>query len=213
VEIVTTARNDLPFVGPLLDELNNAPQGTLEGPGQHKVMKLLANCWHEFRGAGETAMNARKLIRAEDISWNPPVLSFTIERHGAAVLGSTRAELQCWSVDLVRGTAHCEHGKYRQLIRPAPRLDVKPIATRVRNAVQQGPASNCDLVKMKIVVWKNHDTVFIKHGALISGKGYAQTVAGRRRRFRNELTDQMQNIGWRLESVQRAMTFIRVQSE
>ena len=67
----------------LLEELRNAPQGAIEGHAKYKVIHLLANCWHELEGAGETAMQARKkLDRAEDVSWNPPVLSFTIERHG-----------------------------------------------------------------------------------------------------------------------------------
>ena len=93
-------------------------------------MHLLANCWHELKGAGETAMQARKLDRAEDVSWNPPVLSFTIERHGATVLGSSRAELHRWSVNMHQRTARCERGRYSQLLPTAPRPDVKATAAR-----------------------------------------------------------------------------------
>src|SRR5215831_20472355 len=88
----------------LLEELRNAPPGAIEGHAKYNVMHLLANCWHELEGAGETAMQARKLDRAEDVSWNPPVLSFTIERHGATVLGSsncTNGRLTCVSEPLV----------------------------------------------------------------------------------------------------------------
>jgi len=148
-----------------------------------------------------------KVSRAEDLSWDPPVLSFTIERHGATVLGSSRGELHEWRVDLHEGTAHCERRRYRQLTPTAPRLDVKPIAVRVCDAVQQGPASNCDLVKKGIVVWNGDNQVSIKHGALIPGGGPQQTVAGQRRRFRSELTDRMKALGWQLVSVERLMLF------
>jgi hypothetical protein len=198
-----TAKNDL------LRELKKIPQGAVEGEPKHKIMGLPAECWHEFQGAGETAMNASKLPRAERISWNPPILSFTIERHGATVLGSSRAELQPWLVDMDQGTASCKPGSYRQLTPNAPRLDVKPIVARVCDAVQQGPASPSELAERGILVWKSGDTVQIKQGALISGEGPKQTVAGRRRRFRKELEHQMQNIGWSLLSVRGVMTFSR----
>ena len=194
----------------LLEELRNAPHGAIEGHAKYKVMHLLANCWHELEGAGETAMQARKLDRAEDVSWNPPVLSFTIERHGATVLGSSRAELHQWSVDMHQRTARCEPGRYRQLLPTAPRLDVKPIAARVCEAVQQGPSSDCDLVKSGILVWKSDEEIEVKHGRLVPGEGYQQTVAGRRRRFRKQLTERMQTIGWGLLSVQRSMTFRKI---
>ena len=194
----------------LLEELRNAPHGAIDGHPKYKVMHLLANCWHELEGAGESAMQARKLDRAEDVSWNPPVLSFTIERHGATVLGSSRADLHRWSINMHEGTARCERGRYRQLLPTAPRLDVKAIAARVCEAVQQGPSSGCDLVKLGILVWKSDHEIEVKHGRLVPGGGYQQTVADRRRRFRKQLTERMQTIGWGLLSVQRSMTFRKV---
>jgi hypothetical protein len=65
-------------------------------------------------------------------------------------------------------------------------------------------------VKEGIIDWKADDLVSVKHGMLIPGGGYQRTVAGRRQRFRKELEDQMRSIGWRLESVQRSMTFRRI---
>ena len=200
-------RKDLSSVRSLLDELKNTPRGAIGGQFSQNIMSLLVGCWHELEGANETAMTPLKLYRAEDVWWDPPVLSFTIERHGATVHGSSRAALHRWSVNLHELAAHCEQGKYRQLRRTAPRLDVKPIAERICAAVQLGPASDSDLVKSGILVWKTDDKVSIKHGVLISNDGYQQTVAGRRRRFRKELMNRMQGIGWSLEKVQRTMTF------
>ena len=138
-----------------------------------------------------------------------PSLSFTIERHGATVVGSTRAELQNWTVNLDSASAYHSEGRFRQLVRQAPRLDVKSIVARVCDAVQQGPRSECDLVRKGIVFWSSEGEVIIKHGALVPGDGYRQTVAGRRRRFRQELAAKMSERGWKLRRVQRSMTFVR----
>jgi len=200
----------LASVRPLLNELNNVPQGAIRGASSDQIIKLLGDCWLDLEGANETSMKDWKLSRVEDLSWNPPVLSFTIERHGATVLGSTRAELHEWTVNLSLATAHCARRGYRQLVPMARRLDVKSIAARVCDAVQQGHASNCDLVKQGIVVWHGSDHVSIKHGALIPRNGYQQTIAGRRRRFRNELMKRMTTFGWRLVSAQRSMKFEKI---
>ncbi len=62
-------------------------------------------------------MHAGKLGRMEDVRWEPPVLSFRIERHGAMGVGSTRAELQNWRVDFDLKPAQCECSRgYRQAL-------------------------------------------------------------------------------------------------
>jgi hypothetical protein len=65
-------------------------------------------------------------------------------------------------------------------------------------------------VKQGIVVWHGSDHVSIKQGALIPRDGYQQTIAGRRRRFRNELMKGMTTFGWRLVSAQRSMKFEKI---
>jgi len=59
---------------------------------------------------------------------------------------------------------------------------------------------------MQILVW-NNDELSIKHGKLIPDNGYRQTIAGRRKRFREELTARMQTIGWTPVCVKQSMTF------
>jgi hypothetical protein len=194
----------------LLNELKDTPPGPIDATAYDKIINLLAACWGGLKGANDTSMEPWKLDRAEDLSWNPPCLTFTVERHGATMLGSSRAELQTWSVDLQLGAARCWSGRYRQLSPTASRLDVKPIAARVREAVQQGPAASCALVKDGIVVWNGNNQLSIKHGALIPGGGYEQTVAGRRRRFRNELERLMKDIGWEFVDVKRTMQFRKI---
>jgi hypothetical protein len=204
---MTENNAEQPAVRHLLNELKNIPSGSLGKGIESKIIGLLADCWHELEGGNEESMDAQKLHRAEDLVWDPPKITFRIERHGAFKLGSTRAELQQWTVDLQKKTAECGLGSYRQLTAAAPRLDVKPIVARVCDAVQQGPASNHELVERGIVVWKPNGHVLIKHGDLIPGGGYQQTVAGRRRRFRDGVVARMKDIGWDLVETRRAMEF------
>jgi hypothetical protein len=79
--------------------LQNLPLKEVPADLEEKVKSLLIECWGEFRGSGETQMDAYKVGRAEKLRWNPPVLSFIVERHSRTAMGSTRAELQEWSLD------------------------------------------------------------------------------------------------------------------
>ena len=44
-------------------------------------------------------------LRAWRNAWDPPVLSFVVEQNSAVGMGSTRAQLQRWLVDIDRKTA------------------------------------------------------------------------------------------------------------
>jgi hypothetical protein len=193
----------------LRDALREFPQGPIKSDA-FRIISLLADCWDQLKGGDETSMRGFKLDRAEQLSWDPPLLSFTIERHGATVLGSTRAELQDWTVDLESLTISHTEGRYRQLTPAKPELDVKPIAQRVCDAVQQGPGSGCELVNKGMVVWQSPYRVTIKQGMLIPNDGFKQTIEGRRRRFRDELIERMDAVGWKLQSVGRFMVFCRM---
>jgi hypothetical protein len=122
--------------------------------------------------------------------------------------GSSRAPLHKWTINVVKGTASCEQGRYRQLTPASKRLDIKPIVAGICGAVQEGPESNSPLVQRKIIVWKGIDEVSIRHGDLISGNSQ-QTIASRRKRFRGELTDRMKALGWDFVGVSRTMIFKR----
>lgn len=200
-----------PHVSALFNKLNSIPSGAVSGDLRDKVLRLLESCWHELQGGQQTSMEPWKVCRAEDLRWDPPVLSFTIERHGAFVLGSTRGDLHEWKINLETLTASCYEGRYRQLIPKSPKLDVNPIAARVCEAVQQGPESKSPLVQQEIVVWAGNDNVSIKHGALVSGDNQ-RTISSRRSRFRRELTDRMKALGWDFVAVRRLMIFKRSQA-
>jgi hypothetical protein len=68
----------------LLKYLRSIQIGTIGDATE--LASRLAACWDEFDGADAEGMDPDKLHgRMEDISWHPPVLSFTIERHGGTV--------------------------------------------------------------------------------------------------------------------------------
>src|SRR5262245_57094022 len=104
--------------------LQEQPAGELQGHRGKEVKELLADCWGELEGGDAEAMASWKLDRAEGLTWEPPVLSFEIERHGGRVMGSSRAERQGWSVNLKEERANCCTIGHRQLSPMQPRLNV-----------------------------------------------------------------------------------------
>jgi hypothetical protein len=71
----------------------------------NRIGLLLAGCWETLKGGSDTNMRAEKLWRIEEPSWVPPILEFSIERHGQTVNGSSRATVYRWSVNLEMGEA------------------------------------------------------------------------------------------------------------
>jgi len=157
-----------------------------------KLVALLAGCWHQFKGTHAQGMHAGKLARMEAAHWEPPLLSFTIERHGAMALGSTRAELQRWRVDLRRLQASCIKDRgYRQLRQRAEPVKTEPMAAELAEAISEGRAD--DRVK-----WGHDGTVRVVLTKVFPyDSGYMQTIAGRRKRFRAALTELLAARGWR----------------
>jgi hypothetical protein len=121
-------------------------------------------------------------------------------------LGSSRAPLDEWTIDVEKGTASSAQASYRQIRPTSPRLNVEPIAAAICEAVQQGPQSNSALMQNKTIRWRGIDEVSIRHGDLISGDNQ-QTKAGRRKRLRGVLIDGMKAIGWDFVAVGTTIIF------
>ena len=71
------------------------------GGDANQVFELVETVWDKFEGSGQTKMDVGKIGRDDgpkDLTWDPPDLSFTIDRHGGTVMGSTRAERQTWTL-------------------------------------------------------------------------------------------------------------------
>jgi hypothetical protein len=114
----------------LLDHLGSIPAGKIADDG--KLASLLADCWSELNGASVEGMKPDKLLgRMEETSWDPPVLSFMIERHGGTSRGSSRAEIQHWNVNIQNRSATCSTDGHRQLGPMQAGLNLKPLAEEI----------------------------------------------------------------------------------
>ena len=169
----------------------------VEAAKMSEVESLLYACWPYLEGAFEGGMADSKLLgRTEGLSWDSPKLNFTIERHGAAVMGSAYAEKQVWMVDVSKGTAWIQSVGKRRIGPISKRLKVEPLVEEVIVLVR----AQADDARLQ---WKDPNKVRIMIGEIIpQGSAVKQTLAGRRRRFAIALKAQMGAIGW--ESVPNA---------
>ena len=135
-------------------------------------------------------MQWSKLIgRTENLRWDPPILKFPIERHGGRMLGSTRAELQTWDIDVIHGTARIVATGHRQLEQMEARLDVKPLASETAAMIVDGRESPW-------LKWASPTRVRIIIAEVIPATN-KQITAGRRKRFVAALDPLLGPQGWR----------------
>jgi hypothetical protein len=170
-------------LGAYLDEHLGAPLDA------RRVGDLLAGCWDALDGGTDTNMRAEKLWRVEQPLWSPPTFEFSIERHAQTVNGSSRATVYRWRVDLEKGTARIIDEKRRQLYPMDKRLDVKPIAESLADAIIGGKED------ARIVVNKD-GSVRLKIGEIIPETNQ-QTTSARRTRLRNQLSKILASHGWK----------------
>jgi len=167
--------------------LNSYAAGPIEE--SDPVVSLLQDCWGLFSGSTDQKMRADKLSRIEDLTWRPPILSFIIERHGGTVLGSTRADVQDWSLDLDMATASCRKITHRQLRPMSTPLKVDPLAEKVASKILGGESD-------PNLKWVSENHVRVLIGRIIPDEGPKETISGRRRRFRKALNTELQTSSW-----------------
>jgi len=173
----------------LMAYLKHTPEGEIADTAE--LEELLAECWDEFHG-DYGGMEPQKLFgRLEDVLWRPPMLEFVIERHGGTVMGSSRAKLQRWKVDIERRTVTVQPSGYRQVSPRQATLDVKPIAKEVAQLILNG--KNDDRLK-----WHEGGRVQVLIGRILpEGSSVRQTLIGRRKRLRSEIARQLAEQGWK----------------
>jgi hypothetical protein len=151
----------------------------------------LADCWDELSGSEREGMEGYKLRRRmEKVVWIPPRLEFRIERHGRTVMGSTRADMQHWVVDLAARTATFLKQTHRQIRPMGARVQVKPIAEEFTRLIITRQENSC-------LRWYSDGSVRVQIGSLFPNRDSPkQTVAGRRKRFWAELSARLKEEGW-----------------
>jgi hypothetical protein len=163
------------------------------------IERLLMDAWDGLIGSNIEGMAGRKVLaRTERMVWQPPILSFVIERHGALVGGgSTRGELQRWQINTLTAETECSRTGHRQL-RPASRpLKLTGIADDVVGAIVRHEANN------PAVVWLSDNRVRVIPSQIAElQSGFKQTVEGRRKRFIAAVDGRLAELGWSRASVQ-----------
>lgn len=168
--------------------LKQIPEGEIADTAE--LESLLAECWDEFSG-GNGGMEAKKLHgRMEGVFWKPPILEFVIERHGGTAIGSSRAELQRWTLDVEKKTRKLGSHGYRQLYRRQTPLDIKPIADELTRLITSG---SCD----DWLKWSGDERVQIRTGRIFPDDSASKdTVKERGKRLRKDLAERLAPHGW-----------------
>jgi hypothetical protein len=156
------------------------------------VVVGLKRIWDSLDGSGEEQMHGGKIRgdRIENARWNPPVLTFGIERHGRTVMGSKSADVHTWEVDLIKATARLVDIKRRQLLPPAKKLDVRPIADEIAMLIIEG------LDDPRLQWSKDRSSVRVLTVECL-GAAFKQTMTDRRKRFFAAIDRELLLNGWR----------------
>lgn len=155
-----------------------------------KLEELLSKCWHQFQGSDNERMHGDKLHgRMEGVNWNPPVLSFIIERHGGTVIGSSRAKKHHWILNIDDMTATYSISGYRQIKPMDKRLNTKKLGKEIAEII----SNRTDDFRLK---WYGDNEVRILIGEAIPATN-KQTTSNRRKRFKRVLGEQLDKIGWK----------------
>jgi hypothetical protein len=161
------------------------------GPVTGNIEYHLSSCWEHFERDDEGMSSNKLLGRMEDIYWNPPILTFVIERHGGTALGSTRAELQQWELNMNKRTATCQEIGYRQIYPKQAKIDVSPIAKEIAQLIITHQ-------KDERLKWNKNGDVSIQIGRILpEGSAVTRTLAGRRKRLRKQIDELLINEGWK----------------
>jgi hypothetical protein len=170
--------------------LESLPRGAVQVSDE--LVDLLGNCWEQFEGHDAERMDDSKLERMEEVQWDAPVMSFTIERHGGTVMGSSRADLHRWVVNLDEMTACCIDDGYRQIIPRQPPLKIEPIVDGLVQQIlshQEGDG----------IRWNKDGSVrVVLSKVLPDSSGYKRTLEGRRKRLAKALVERLAANGWSL---------------
>jgi hypothetical protein len=174
----------------LLNEMEPGPVGNTTD-----LEKALALAWDDLSGLGDGGMDCWKLFdRMEKVVWQPPILSFVIERHGGTVCGSSRAERQHWNVNLDTMTAEITKTGHRQLEPMAKGVDVEPMKEEIVKKILAGEED-------QRLRWIDSGVVQVVLSRIfLDGSAYKRTIEGRRRRLREAVKKELIGHGWCCEN-------------
>lgn len=174
----------------LVEYLNSLP--TNSRVDAHHLEELLIGCWTEFDGSAQEGMSSNKLKgRMENVEWNSPELIFKIERHGGTVLGSTRADIQKWTLNVFSKTATCVKVSHRQLKPMAERINLKEISDEIAQIILNHGQDGR-------IKWLSDYEVKVNIGVVFpQDSGFKETIKNRRKKFHEYLDTSLTTHGWK----------------
>jgi hypothetical protein len=170
--------------------LNELSPGCIPEDKETPLITLLQNAWDLLNPDYREDLFAYKLVRMEEPRWEPPVFSFSIERHGSTAMGSTRADIQHWTINLDTLELDCKITGYRQVTEAQPGVDVTPMADElVPYIVNKSPHD--------WLQWTAKGRARVLTGKIFpDNSAPKETIVGRRRRLLRSLENQLTPLGW-----------------
>jgi len=172
----------------LIDFLSTVPKGIVNDETKAKLIPILNACWYDFQYRNEGKMEAYKLTRMAEPLWVPPKLIFEIERHGATALGSSRAEIQQWVINIETREADVNPVGHRQIYKIQAKFDVKPIADELAKKIQKGK-------KDPRLKWSSTGSEMDLSSNILP-RSSKKTMEGRRKRLSFALEERLEPLGW-----------------
>lgn len=190
----------------ILEEFDEGPVHT-DHPQFKQLEWHLIHAWEHFLGGDEEGMEGSKILnRLEDVTWTPPsTLTFWIERHGATMQGSTRADLHQWTVDVSARTARITRNRKRQLSSSKPRLDAKNAAELLVTKIS---AREDDDMLHWISSQRDEVRVLLGQIATSDGATAKETIQGRVKKLRHALALALEPHGWHPAKGKRNVYFL-----
>lgn len=186
----------------LRDLLSTIPPGHISDGDCLRTLAELSQCWESIPGSDTESTTADKLRRAEEVCWTPPILSFTLERHGGTVLGSSRASLHRWEVNTEQPEARIVNTSVRQLSPKSQVMDIKKVANETATLIFNG------LDDPRLTWLEDRQRVQVNIVEVIPETN-KQTTQGRRKRFREILASLMSEANWTRQDVGNKIGFRR----
>jgi hypothetical protein len=168
--------------------LASLPVGTITEPNRTQTIHRLCEFLERLNAEWEESTTGRKLLRAEDLRWDPPYLRFTLERHGSTVNGSTTASLHRWTFNTETGGASLEQKGIRQLEKKAKSFDAKSVGKEIAKIIT-------DHGDDPRISWLEDGAVQV-HLSRATPSARQQTQIGRNKRLRQVLTAELAGAGW-----------------
>jgi len=177
----------------------------VDGAVGAQFRERLVAAWGYLAGSKEQLTSADMLDRAEQLTWEPPFVTFVLERHFWQLEGRSRAELHHWVVNVDTGTADIKRTGYRQVSPNSPKIDTKRLATETAQRIVAGEEHHS-------LEWRdNHTYVVILIGKLIP-QTITETTYHRRKRFRAQIEEVMRQHGWTRRDRGNRIGFVRPES-